>query len=128
MGTMAAWRQRARELKRLVHALAIASRDPRTPLLAKILAVIVVGYALSPIDLIPDPIPVLGYLDDLLLVPLGIALTIRLIPPHVWAEAQATALARAIAPGASGRVAAGIVVALWLAVAIVAVTLAMRWW
>jgi uncharacterized membrane protein YkvA (DUF1232 family) len=65
------WKTRARELKREIHALALACKDPRVPWPAKLLAAGVVGYALSPIDLIPDFIPVLGHLDDLLLVPLG---------------------------------------------------------
>ena len=71
-------RQRARSLKRETYALYLAVRDPRTPWYARVLGVLVVGYALSPIDLIPDFIPVLGYLDDLLLVPLGIAVVLKL--------------------------------------------------
>ena len=78
----------ARRIKRNVLALWFALRDPRTPLPAKIVAAIVVGYALSPIDLIPDFIPVLGYLDDVILVPLGVLLAIRLIPADVWAQCQ----------------------------------------
>lgn len=122
------WRERARQLKQLVQALAIASRDERTPRSAKVLAVIVVAYALSPIDLIPDPIPVLGYLDDLVLIPLGVALTIRLIPPQVWADAQATAAERAKVSTGSGRIAAAAIVATWLIVAAGAVALIVRWW
>jgi uncharacterized membrane protein YkvA (DUF1232 family) len=76
----------ARIVKRDVHALYLAGRDPRVPWYAKALAVVVAGYALSPIDLIPDFIPVLGYLDDVILVPLGILLVIRLIPPEIMAE------------------------------------------
>jgi len=74
------WRARARELKIQVHALGLACRDPRTPWYAKAFAALVAAYALSPIDLIPDFIPVLGQLDDLLLVPLGVAVAVRLIP------------------------------------------------
>lgn len=85
----------ARDLKRDVVALWIAARDRRTPLLAKLLAASVAAYALSPIDLIPDFIPVLGYLDDLLIVPLGILLTIRLVPPALMAEFRIAAEARA---------------------------------
>jgi len=84
-------RARARELKIQVHALLLAYRDPRTPWYAKALAVLVAAYALSPIDLIPDFIPVLGQLDDLLLVPLGIALAVRLIPREVLADCRARA-------------------------------------
>ncbi len=84
-------RARARELKIQVHALLLAYRDPRTPWYAKALAALVVAYAVSPIDLIPDFIPVLGQLDDLLLVPLGIALAVRLIPREVLADCRARA-------------------------------------
>ncbi|MGY3112014.1 uncharacterized membrane protein YkvA (DUF1232 family) [Pantoea eucalypti] len=72
----------ARNIKRDVHAVWLAARDPRTPLVAKVLAMIVAAYAVSPIDLIPDFIPVIGYLDDLIIVPLGIMLVVRLIPPR----------------------------------------------
>ena len=88
---LAGWKARAKALKTEIHALMIASRDPRTPWTAKMLAVFVLAYAFSPIDLIPDFIPVLGYLDDLILLPLGIALVIRLIPDNVMDEARQTA-------------------------------------
>jgi uncharacterized membrane protein YkvA (DUF1232 family) len=80
-------------IKRDVHALYLASRDPRVPWHAKALAVVVAGYALSPIDLIPDFIPVLGYLDDVILVPLGILIVVRLIPPEIMAEHREIAAA-----------------------------------
>ena len=83
------WRRWARQLKIEVYALYLAYRDPRVPWYARLVAVCVVGYAFSPIDLIPDPIPVLGYLDDLVLVPLGILLAVRLIPPKVMREHRA---------------------------------------
>src|SRR5512146_862288 len=79
------WRQGARRLKRETYALYLAVRDPRVPWYTKALAICVVGYALSPLDLIPDFIPIVGFLDDLILVPLGIALVIRLTPPDVLA-------------------------------------------
>lgn len=82
---------RIEALKTEIHALTIAYRDPRTPWTAKAWALLVVAYAVSPIDLIPDFIPVLGYLDDLLLLPLGIALAIKLIPADVMDEARQTA-------------------------------------
>ena len=82
-------KEKARALKREVRALLLAARDPRTPWYAKWLVAAVVAYALSPIDLIPDFIPVLGQLDDLILVPLGIVIAIRLIPPQVLAECRA---------------------------------------
>ena len=78
-------------IKRDVHALYLATRDPRVPWYAKCLAMFVAGYALSPIDLIPDFIPVLGYLDDLIIVPLGIVLVIRLTPPEVMVDHRAAA-------------------------------------
>src|SRR5918998_6471079 len=89
--SIANWKQRARQLKRELYALYLAYKDPRVPWYARLFAACVVGYAFSPIDLIPDPIPVLGYLDDLLLVPLGIALAVRLIPPQVLADCRARA-------------------------------------
>src|SRR5882672_9853477 len=89
--TLAAWRLRARALKLEVYALYLAYRDPRVPLPARILAACVAAYAFSPIDLIPDFIPVLGYLDDLILVPLGVWLALRMIPAPVMAECRAKA-------------------------------------
>lgn len=111
---LARWRAWARRLERSAHALYLAARDPRTPWYAKVVAAAVAAYAISPIDLIPDPIPILGYLDDLVLLPLGIWLAIRLIPPHVLAECRARAEAD---PGAGlprGRGAAVVIVALWI--------------
>jgi uncharacterized membrane protein YkvA (DUF1232 family) len=81
----------ARGIKRDVHALYLAARDPRVPWYAKAVALAVAAYALSPIDLIPDFIPVIGYLDDLIIVPLGILLAVRLIPADVLAELRAAA-------------------------------------
>jgi uncharacterized membrane protein YkvA (DUF1232 family) len=84
----------ARTLKRDVVAIWIAARDPRVPWYAKAVAVVVAAYALSPIDLIPDFIPVLGYLDDVLIVPAGIWLTVRLIPAELMVEFRAEAIRR----------------------------------
>jgi len=78
----------AKELRGNIKALDYARKDPRVPLLPKSLLIMVVAYALSPIDLIPDFIPVLGYLDDLILLPLGIALVIKMIPKDVWSDCQ----------------------------------------
>ncbi|WP_233218875.1 YkvA family protein [Deinococcus arcticus] len=78
----------ARRLKAELLALSLAARDPRTPWYARAWAALVLAYALSPIDLIPDFIPVLGQLDDLLLVPAGLWLALRLIPPAVMADAR----------------------------------------
>jgi len=108
------WKARAQALKREVAALLIAYRDRRTPWFAKVWALIVLAYALSPIDLIPDFVPVLGYLDDLILLPLGIALAVRLIPPEVMAEARLTA---AQAEGSMlGKLGAVGIVFVWLVV------------
>jgi len=86
-------KQWARIVKRDTHAIYLASRDPRVPWYAKVLALCVAGYALSPIDLIPDFVPVLGYLDDVIIVPLGILAVVKLIPPEVMAEHRALAAA-----------------------------------
>jgi uncharacterized membrane protein YkvA (DUF1232 family) len=105
----------ARGLKRDVVALWIAGRDPRVPWYAKAVAAAVAAYALSPIDLIPDVIPVLGYLDDLIIVPLGIALAVRLIPPELMLVFRAEATRRESLP--TSRAAAAAIVALWIAAA-----------
>jgi uncharacterized membrane protein YkvA (DUF1232 family) len=86
-------KQWARIARRDVHAVYLAGRDPRVPWHAKALALIVAGYALSPIDLIPDFIPVLGYLDDVVIVPLGILAVVKLIPPEIMSEHRAAAAA-----------------------------------
>jgi uncharacterized membrane protein YkvA (DUF1232 family) len=120
-GTIARWKDRARRLKRELNALALASRDPRTPWYAKALAVCVVAYAFSPIDLIPDPIPVLGYLDDIVLIPLGIALTLRLIPDEVMADARARATENSAKP--ANWIAAGLIIGCWIALVVLTVWL-----
>ncbi len=102
----------ARRIKRDVVAVYFAARDPRTPMMVRLMAMAVAAYALSPIDLIPDFIPVLGYLDDLLLVPLGLLLVIRLIPVEVLAISRQKAVATLARP--RSRVAAAIVVSIWL--------------
>ena len=102
----------ARNIRRDVHALSLASRDPRVPWYAKALALIVAGYALSPIDLIPDFIPVIGYLDDLIIVPLGIWLVVSLIPEEVMAEYRAKAIEAGRRP--RSKIAAIVVVAIWI--------------
>src|SRR6478752_6664878 len=101
----------ARVIKRDVHALYLASRDPRVPWYAKALAVAVAGYALSLIDLIPDFIPVLGYLDDVIIVPLGIMLVLRLIPPEIMAEHRELAASAQDRPVT--RTAAVVIVLIW---------------
>ena len=114
-------KQRARTIKREAVAVWIAARDPRVPWYAKVVAAAVAGYALSPIDLIPDFVPVLGYLDDIVIVPAGILLTVSLIPDGLMDEFRAEAARREEWPTSRGA-AAGIVL-LWIAsLALVA------WW
>ncbi len=124
---MERWKDRTRQLKTLLSALSLAYRDPRTPLLARIVAVCVVAYAFSPIDLIPDVIPILGYLDDLVLLPLGIALAVKLMPDAVWAEARERARSGAQSGKPVNRLAAVVVVGLWLVTAIAAGFAVRRW-
>jgi uncharacterized membrane protein YkvA (DUF1232 family) len=88
----------AQDLKRDGHAVYLASRDPRVPWYAKVFAIAVAAYALSPIDLIPDFIPIVGYLDDLVLVPLGVWLVVSLIPDEVMVECRAKADAAGLRP------------------------------
>lgn len=110
LARLKAW---AARLKRDVVALWLAARDPRTPFAAKAVAALVAAYALSPIDLIPDFVPVLGYLDDLIIVPLGVALAIRLIPPPLLAELREEASRQVQRP--KSRLGAAAIAALWLA-------------
>lgn len=107
----------AKSLKRDVVALWIAAHSPRTPVAAKLVAGAVAAYALSPIDLIPDFIPVLGYLDDIVIVPLGIALAVRMIPAALMTEfrAEAVSMARPV-----NKPMAVLIVILWLVVFVVA--------
>ena len=112
-------RQWARLVKRDVHAIYLAGRDPRVPWHAKALALCVAGYALSPIDLIPDFVPVLGYLDDVIIVPMGVLMVVKLIPREIMAEHRASA---AQAPRPISRIAAIVVVLCWV------VSLALAGW
>lgn len=115
----------ARALKREVLAVYLAAKDPRTPWYAKGLIFLIVAYALSPIDLIPDFIPVLGYLDDLILIPAGIWLAIRMVPPEVLVEARKTAATQG-AEGSVGKVGAAIIVFLWFLLFVAAVYFVLR--
>ena len=108
-------RDRARILKRDTLTLYLAARDPRTPWYAKLVAAAVVAYALSPFDLIPDFIPVLGYLDDLIIVPLGIAVVLKLVPAEVLADCRAHADVRTHGP--VSRAGAIVVVSIWVVAA-----------
>jgi len=119
-------KERAHRLKAETYALYLVARDPRTPWYAKSLAVVVVGYALSPIDLIPDFIPVIGYLDDLLLVPLGIWMTIGLVPDDVMAEARERAAAVVDRDLPVPHAAAVVIVIIWVMLALLAGTVIYR--
>jgi len=116
-----ALKERARAIKRDTYALYLACRDPRTPWYAKALAAAVAGYALSPIDLIPDFVPIFGYLDDLILVPAGIALAIKLIPAPVMADARARAVTQS--SRLKSRTASLIIVGVWIMAAAVVIYL-----
>ncbi len=124
MGTMTTLRGWARGLKREIAVLWFAARHPNTPWYARLAAGAVLAYALSPIDLIPDFIPVLGLLDDLLLVPIGLALVVRLIPAAVLTECRERAAAEPERRAPASILGAAAIVALWLA----AVALAIWWW
>ncbi len=111
---MTPWRERVVALEAETYALYLAYRDPRVPWVARVLAALVVGYALSPIDLIPDFIPILGYLDDLVLVPLGVWLVLRMMPPQVVAESRVRAR-ETVADGLPvSRPASVVIVLIWV--------------
>lgn len=112
-----AWKKRVAQLKLEMYALYLAYRDPRTPWHAKLLLMLLLGYAFSPIDLIPDFIPILGYLDDLILLPLGIALALRMVPRDVMAECRERAQQAASAGRPTSRIAAAIIIAIWVVLA-----------
>ena len=114
---LAELKQRARYLKAETFALYLAARDPRTPWYAKLAVAGIVAYAFSPIDLIPDFVPVLGYLDDLVLIPAGIALAIKLVPDQVLMECRAQAQEIIQNGKPVSRVAAAVIVVIWLALA-----------
>ncbi len=116
------WKHRARQLKMEVYVLYLAYRDPRVSWPARIFAACVVAYAFSPLDLIPDPIPVLGYLDDLVLIPLGIVLARKMIPADVMTECRERARVE-IAARPVSRVAAAVIIAIWLLLAALVVAL-----
>lgn len=105
-------------LQKETFVLYLAGRHPATPWYAKAFIAGVVAYAISPIDLIPDFIPVLGYFDDLILVPLGIVVAIRMIPPDVLAECRARTHEVNLGVGSAGRIAAVVVIGIWLILAV----------
>ena len=122
---LARLKSQADRLKTETYALYLAARDPRTPWYARALIFLVVAYAVSPIDLIPDFIPVLGYLDDLIIVPAGIALALTLIPPQVMADARQKATEIPIGKR-TGVMGAAIVIVLWVLAIIFVVAVILR--
>lgn len=110
------WKRKAKNLKRDVYALALAVKDPRVPWYAKAFAIIIVGYVLSPIDPIPDFIPIIGYFDELILVPLGIVILGKMIPKEVWEECREKAKAHRGQMKGKHWVAASIIILAWLAI------------
>jgi uncharacterized membrane protein YkvA (DUF1232 family) len=112
---LAELRRRARALKVETLALYLVARDPRVPWYARLFVAVVVAYALSPIDLIPDFVPVFGYLDDLILVPLGLALALRMVPPAIMEECRARAAVELDGKRPTSRAALLAIVAIWLA-------------
>lgn len=125
MRSLHGWLARARKFRMEAHALYLACRDARTPWYAKAFAALVVGYAFSPIDLIPDPIPVIGHLDDVLLVPLGVWIAARMIPPEVLAECRTRAASQ---PSGKPRTrwAVAVIMGIWAAAAVAVGALLLR--
>jgi uncharacterized membrane protein YkvA (DUF1232 family) len=123
MSVLAKLKARARKLKGEVLALYLAAKHPQTPWYAKLFVVAIVAYALSPIDLIPDFIPVLGLLDEVLLLPFAIVLAVRMVPAGVMSECRARASESRPDGSRSGRIAAALIVVVWLAVIVLA-----AWW
>jgi uncharacterized membrane protein YkvA (DUF1232 family) len=120
------WKRRGRRLKAETYTLYLAYRHPRTPWYAKVFAALIVGYVFSPIDPIPDFIPGVGLLDEMVVVPIGILIAAKMIPPDVFAECREKA--REVEEGEKpvSRVAAGVVVAIWLLCVALSVYLALR--
>ena len=116
-------KDKARILKRQVYVVYLAARHPATPWYVKALAAVIVAYAFSPIDLVPDFIPVLGYLDDVILIPLGIALLLKLTPAHIIDACRAEAETLAQQKKPINYYAATVIVLVWLA----SITLCLYW-
>ncbi len=116
MGAISNLKELARRIKHDAMTVYFAARDPRTPFLVRLLAFAIAAYALSPIDLIPDFIPVLGYLDDIVLLPLGIILVIKLVPAEVISESRAKA--NELSAKSTSYIGAAVIVAIWLICAV----------
>jgi uncharacterized membrane protein YkvA (DUF1232 family) len=120
------WKRRAQRLKAQTHILYLAYRHPRTPWYAKVFAALIVGYVFSPIDPIPDFIPVVGLLDELMVVPIGVIIARKMIPEDVFEECREKAREVAEGEKSVSRVAAVVVVAVWMLCVVLAVLLALR--
>ena len=120
MPLIASLKERARQLKAEVLALYLAARHPRTPWYAKLFLAAIVGYALSPIDLIPDFIPVLGFVDEIILLPFAIVLAVKMIPADVMEECRAQSAQLELRGSWVGRIGAAIIVLIWLALIVLA--------
>ena len=121
------WKQRAKQLKIEIYAIYLAYKDPRVPWYARLFAACVVGYAFSPIDLIPDPIPILGYLDDLILVPLGVVLALKMIPKEVMIECRERSQEIMRQGKPVNRIAAIVIITIWILFAAIAVGLMLNY-
>ena len=120
------WKRQAQKLKIETYALYLAYRDPRVPLHARLFAACVVGYAFSPIDLIPDFIPIIGYLDDLILVPLGIKIALSMIPENVMTESREKAQEIIQQGKPVNWLAAAIIISIWLLLALFSIALILK--
>jgi uncharacterized membrane protein YkvA (DUF1232 family) len=120
------WKQRVKHLKQETYAIYLASKDPRVPWYAKALIIFVVAHTFSPIDLIPDFIPILGYLDDLIIIPLGIALAIKMIPQDVMVECRQNAHMIIGQDKPTSWAGAAIIVSIWSLLAILVVVFILR--
>ena len=122
MSLIKRWREAARKLKTELQVLYLAYRDPRTPWYARAFALGLLAYAFSPLDLIPDFIPVLGHLDDLILLPLGILIARRLIPAQILDEQRHKLRETPQALSKAATLAAALIIALWLLLALLGIT------
>jgi uncharacterized membrane protein YkvA (DUF1232 family) len=115
------WRQRAKQLKIEIYAIYLACKDPRVPWYARIFAACVVEYAFSPIDLIPDPIPILGCFDDLILILLGVVITLRMIPDKVMTECRGRSQEIMRQSKPVNWIAAIVIIAIWISFAVIVI-------
>ena len=121
------WKQKVHRLKCEIHVIYLAYKDPRTPWYARVFAACVIGYAFSPIDLIPDPVPILGYLDDLILIPLGIAIVIKMIPSNVLQECREKALVAQRDGKQKNWIAGSIIIAIWIIALLITIVFIRRY-